>query len=346
MMSPPATTPAVSAAELSCYTAALARYLEGHHADPLARIARSVRLALRINPGNGLAAFSHHAVSLADLGGGYCLAYRGSTSPASLLAGLDRELAAAGGGLAVTYTAAMSWSVADPEDSAPHFVLVTGHEGERWRIEDPFSAQLPSGYQEPFTGWIPGSQLVSAMTPPGRLNPEHRVRLRYVFGHGTPLRPPHEFQWLARTAAEPSLALGPGWITQPSGVLENLSDFWSSLDDHPARVRHLDDVWASARHHAFRYSHLLGHEQLDEASAAVAETAREIWTELPMALRFAAESAARGRSRPSMIRGLFSRLSTVEQHTADILAAYGYGPPAKSAIPGQPARLGKESRQR
>ena len=165
------------------------------------------------------------------------------------------------------------------------------------------------------------------MTPPAWLSPEHRLRLHHVFSCATPLRPDQEFQWLGRAPGVPSsAALGPGWITEPLAALDYLSGFWSSLSEHPDRICHLDDMWAAARHHAFRDAHLLSHGQLDSPAAVAAETAREAWVGLPMTLRFAAESAARGRSRPSMIRDLFRQLSTAERGIAPTLAAHGYGP--------------------
>jgi len=317
----------VSAGDLSCYTACLARYLECAYDDPLARVARSVRLAVRTDDPEGLTAFSHHGIWLSDLGDGLHLGYRGRANAGDLIADLDGEIAAGDGVIAVTYSGAMDWSIAPPHESAPHFVLLSARDGDLWRVDDPFSALLPAGSQDPFLGWISTARLLRAMTPPTRLGHEDRLRKQHVFGFGVPLPPDDRYQWLARmpAARDAVQALPDGWVSEPAAVLCYLSDFWSSLTQCRERVRYLDDMWASARHHAFRYSHLISRVRLDAAELDAAATARDAWNNLPMALRFAADSAVRGRSRPSLIRGLFEQLRTAEDNVADVLAAHGYG---------------------
>ncbi len=317
----------LAAGQLSCYTAALARYLESAYEDSLTRVARSIRLAVRTDLPGGMIAFSHHGIPLSDLGGGRCLAYRGATAPAELLASLESELRVGFGVIAVTYTAAMDWSVADEEENAPHFVCLLAREHGRWLVDDPFAALLPSGQQEPFRGWIPTGQLIRAMTPPRRLGAEYRLRTQYVFGFAVPLPPDHEYSWLVRTPEVTGLVRPrpPGWITSHAGALDYLSDFWSGAAGHPDRVRFLDDMWACARHHAFRCAHLITRHPLDPADRKAAAAARDAWQELPMALRFAVDSAVRGRSRPTLVTSMFDRLRELEDNLAPVLAGHGYG---------------------
>jgi len=327
MLERPASAMNVSAGGLSCYTGCLARYLECAYDDPLARVARSIRLAVRPGGPGGLVAFSHHGIRLSDLGGGLRLGYRGAAVAKDLLAGLDGELESGGSVIVVAYSGAMDWSVAPPHETTPHFVLLSARAGDRWRVEDPFAALLPAGAQEPFTGWISTAGLLRAVTPPAALAGEHRLRLRHAFGFPVPMPADRQYRWLARTpaASDRAEALPPGWITEPAAALGYLSDFWSSLARSPDRVRYLDDMWASARHHEFRYAHLMRRARLDAAQRKAVVAARDTWDNLPMALRFAADSAARGRCRTSLIKSLFVQLSTAEDQVAGVLAAHGYG---------------------
>ncbi len=338
-MIPPASDPAAPAAaeigpgQLSCYTAALARYLEGCCPDPLARVARSVRLAVRPGLPGGIVAFSHHWLALNDLADGSRLGYLGTADPAVVPAGLDAEMRAGLGVLAVTYTGSMAWSPASGEASAPHFLLVREHRGGRWQVEDPFQALLPGGSQQPFTGWLTTTELTEAMTPPSPLRPELRLRKEYVFGLPVPLPPDDHYQWLGRaTVPGAATALPPGWLAEPAAALRFLGGLWAGPDHQvPGRERFFDDMWASARHHAFRYAHL-GQLPLDSPARRLVWQLHDLWRDLPMALHFALESAARGRARPALIRATFDQLIEAEAQAACLVQAHGYGPPATLPI--------------
>ena len=322
--------------QLSCYTAALARYLQGRCPDPLAHVARSVRLAVHPGLPGGLIAFSHHWLALNELADGSRLVYRGAADPAAVPDGLDAELRTGPGALAVTYTGSMAWSPADSGASAPHFLLVREHHGRRWHVEDPFQALLPGGSQEPFTGWLSTAELTEAMTPPSPLRPELRLRKEYAFGFPVPLPPDDHYQWLGPAAVPdpaavpyPATALPPGWLTEPAQALRFLRDLWTATagPDHQdlARERTFDDIWASARHHAFRYAHL---RRLlpDPADQELVSAVHDRWHDLPMALHFATASAARGHERPALIKMTFDQLIEAETQVAGLLRAHGYGP--------------------
>ncbi|MFD7938311.1 hypothetical protein ACFV4T_27895 [Streptomyces sp. NPDC059755] len=51
------------------------------------------------------------------------------------------------------------------------------------------------------------------------------------------------------------------------------------------------------------------------------------WRELPRLLRFAANSARRGRPRPSLVSGAFTALAELEAAASPLHAAHGYGVP-------------------
>ncbi|WP_433392219.1 hypothetical protein [Micromonospora sp. KLBMP9576] len=316
-------TPSATAAPagLSCYSAAVARYLRRTYADPAGRIARSVRLAVRVLPGD-LLAFSHHRHDLADLGDGSRLTWR--HAPGATVDGLADELARAGQAIVVVHTGALPWSPATAEDSAPHFLLVTGHAGGRWRVVDDFAALLPAGRQEPFTGWVDTRTLLAAMTPPPTLGPEHHLRTAHALGVPT-APPPGRALWLAADPAAPAPEVDPGgWHTDPLTVLDLLADFFAGLDAAGRRARFVEDLWAAAQHHTYRCAHLLEHVALDPRQHGAVVAARDAWEGLPMALRFAADSAARGRPRPSLVAATFAPLRQAEHDLTTVLTASGW----------------------
>jgi hypothetical protein len=337
----PAAAPEAEESGLSCYTASIARYLRTAYRDPLARVARSIRLAVRTDLPDGLLAFSHHRFDLADLGDGRRLQYRHAATAEQVPDRLDRELTAAGQVIAVTYTGELPWSPARPAESAPHFVLVEARQGDLWRVADPFAALLPAGRQEPFAGWLSTRRLLAAMTPPDRVAPEHRSRLALAFGvPATPPRPGRP-AWVAPTPVEGRLPpIRAGWITRPDQVMDILAAFWTGLADHPDRSRFVDDMWAAAQHHCFRSAYLADRCRLTRAERGTVAAAAEAWQGLPMALRFAADSVARGRARPTLVVATFDRLRRVENDMTDVLATH------RAELAGSDSTIGDEPAHR
>ncbi|MBO4204639.1 hypothetical protein [Micromonospora echinofusca] len=335
--------------ELSCYTANLARYLGGYLPDAPGHLARTVRLAVRpAGPGQECPGFSHHAVALCDLGAGRHLAYRGTDDPDGFRTRLGDEIAGYGAALVVTHTGAMPWSPARPEQSAPHFTLVTDRQGDRWRVVDTFGALLPAGPQEPYDGWLTDGQLVDCATAPGPLRPEHRSRLALAFGLPVPV-PAGRYRWLAVVAADRPAAPPPGppgWLTGTAEVRHHLRDLWTGPAADPAHLaRIVDDLWAAARHHAFRYTHLMRRPGLADRDRERLAAAVRAWQDVPMALRFAVDSALRGRPRPAVVHTTFAQLDRAEEPVTGLLATHGYlpepapdpGGPAAAAAPAGPA---------
>jgi hypothetical protein len=296
-------------AGLSCYTENLSVYLGP---DALDRIARSIRLAVRIDLGDDLLAFSHHRAPV-DEGR---LAYRGAGDAATALDAVATEVERAGGCLVVANTGRLEWSTAGLDEQAPHFLLVEGRRGDEWRVVDRFAALLPSGgEQRPFAGWISSATLAGAMTPIVPLPPEQRLRNELAFGFPRPLPRDGDYQWLERVdRPEPEAELEGEWLTGTDAALELLGEFWTGIDRSPERLRLLDDLWAAAQHHVFRYDRLLAAEE-----HPVLDDARRAWRDLPMALRFAVDSAARGRHRPTLIAGTFDALRRRERDAASLL---------------------------
>lgn len=294
---------------LSCYTANLAVYLGP---DALDSIARSIRLAVRTDLGDDLLAFSHHRTPV----DGGRLAYRGAGDADAALDAVAAEVERSGGCLVVANTGHLDWSSAGDDGQAPHFLLVDGRRGDEWHVVDRFTALLPSGGgQEPFTGWISSATLARAMTPIVPLPPEQRLRNELAFGFPRPLPREGDHQWLERVdRPAPDADLEGEWLTETDAALELLGGFFAGLERSPERLRLLDDVWAAAQHHVFRYDRLLAAEE-----HPVLDDARRAWRDLPMALRFAVDSAARGRYRPTLVASTFDALRRRERDAASLL---------------------------
>ncbi|WP_328611228.1 hypothetical protein OG943_19570 [Amycolatopsis sp. NBC_00345] len=308
---------------LSCYTANLAAYLLAGNDDALDVIARSVRLAVR--PGDE-PAFSHHSIPLHQVPAEGELGFAGVPTSAAAIEGMAREIESSGQVLVLANSASMPWSRARAGDGAPHLLLVDGRRGGQWHAVDEFTALLPEGRQDPFQGWLTDEGLLSAIRPSPVPAPEHKLREEHAFGFPVPIPPDGTYQWVAlspgRTAGVPDL---PGdWVTGTEAALAVLSEFWAGLGDHEPRRRFLDDMWAAAQHHAYRYVRIGSF--VDERSADIATFTRavETWQNLPMALRFAAESAARGRARPSMVQATFDHLLDADGPARALLPQYGF----------------------
>jgi amino acid adenylation domain-containing protein len=284
---------------LSCYTSNLAGYLDDEFAGTAERFAASMRVAVRTDlPGRQLA-FSHHRDPLDRLPDGTRLVW--ATGPAcAVTAALQDELSRYGRVLVVADNAALPWSpAAGKPGHAPHWLLVDDRAGDDWHVVDGFHGVLPEGEQQPYAGWLAGAGLLAAMTPPPRWSSAQDRRNALVFGHW--LVPPRDGRpcWLRRTTAPAAEPILPGsWLTGDDALV-HLRDFvaeaGATADDH------LEDLWAVARHQMFRHR-VSG---VTEAEAA--------WADLPRAVRFAVDSARRGRPRGTLVHTTFDRLRRLER---------------------------------
>lgn len=292
---------------LSCYTAALHGYLAAEW-DASALVARSVRLAVRVDGPDGRLAFSHHEPSLDRLPDGSGLRYAAAGEPTAAVAAVADELAAHGRVLVVVDGARLPWSVTQGGRPAPHWLLVDGHEAGAWHVVDGFSALLPAGEQRPHEGWLSAGALGEAMALPGRWEPEQALRNALAFG-GSVEVPAGGTLWLRR-GRPASVPPAGRWLAGDAVALPFLAE---QLADRGACAEPcLDDVWAAAGHRSFAYRwRLAGGPGAREREALEAALAR--WEALPQLVRFAVESAARGRPRASLVRRAFDELLRAEE---------------------------------
>jgi hypothetical protein len=304
-MSAAASAPSGDAPGLSCYTGCLAVYLAGYGIDAAALLADSIRLAVRIDLPDGALAFSHHRVALNRLPDGTELTYA-THEAAEATAHITEELEVDGRVIVVVDNAELPWSPSyGCGPSAPHWLLIDDRRGDRWHVVDPFNGLLPSGEQEPFTGWLPTRSLLDAMSMTQAWTPEQRRRNELAFGY--PVREPAGagVTWLRRSLPSGDSALPGRWLFSYAETLPFLDTYLGERLTECARVS--DDVWAAAQHHVFRHHWLAGQGD-PERHLTVANA----WSALPQALRFAVESAARGRPRAGLLHTTLDNLLVLE----------------------------------
>ncbi|MFE9252446.1 hypothetical protein [Streptomyces sp. NPDC007088] len=331
---------APSSLGLSCYTENLALLLAQRAPGTSDLLARSVRLAVQQDTGH----FSHHDRALDNLPGGRRLAYRGAPDATTALSGIADELTQSGSVLVVADSGALPWLQGDADDHAPHLILVDGHEshsvtsaepheGRTWHLMDAFSALFTTGSaQEPFAGSMNDAEFTALLRFPGGLSEIHRTRNALAFGF--PVTPaPHEtFQWLAEEPGTTQETLpGEPWLTDAAALEETARLLSAELPGEASRGV-LEDVWAASRHHLFRDAHLLrsAGDTLTPADREIIDATTAKWRELPRMLRFAVNSARRGRPRPTLISGAFASLAEAEAAASPLHATHGYGAPTAS----------------
>lgn len=273
-----------TAPALSCYSTALVHHLGGTAAD---RLADAVHLWVRTDAPAGALAFSHH-----DRIDGGTLVHRHSGSWEETRGALADQLDRDGSVIVVGNAFHLPWSPHHGVRAVPHWFLLRGRE-RGWRAVDPFDALLPGGEQRPYEGCLDDDALREAMTPHGRLDPPSLHRDMHALGAPADIGDLGRYRWLG--TAEPTEPAWQGtWLRDPVEVLSYLRDRFTA--DGDVLEQHADDLWAAARHHC--------HQLAGGAEPALADG----WAAVPKALRFAADSARRGRRRTGVVSQAFDTL--------------------------------------
>jgi hypothetical protein len=283
---------------LSCYIANLAEYLAKEMPDYQTHIAKSVRLAVRTDLPDGQLAFSHHNFPLDRLPDGTRLRYA-TGDP-------GEELARHGRVLVMTDNAKLPWSPSTTP--APHWLLVEARNEGGWFVSDKFAGLLPTGEQHPYEGWMSASALTDAMTP-AEWTPGQSRRSELAFGF--PVSLPDGPLWLQRGPDDGHPAELPGqWLFGDDEVLPFLAEHVATQG--AGAQPYLDDLWTAAQHRAYAYrwfaESATAPDRLIEMAVA--------WEQLPSALRFAVDSARRGRPRVSLVRTTFDHLLELSRKEA------------------------------
>ncbi|MZF84754.1 hypothetical protein [Streptomyces sp. SID5643] len=280
------------APELSCYTTALVEHLGGRAAE---RLANAVHLWVRTDSPDQALAFSHH--DRIDDG---ALVYRHCDRWGEARDALADQLGREGSVIVVGNAFHLPWSPHHGVRAVPHWLLLRAHRERGWRVVDPFHALTPGGEQRPYDGWLDDDGLHRAMTPVQRLEPPVFNRDVHALGTATDPGALDGYRWL--WTGEPSPPAWPGtWLRDPVEVLTYLRDRF--VTDGDVLEQHTDDLWAAARHHSHR------------RAAHPASASADAWSRLPKALRFAADSARRGRRRTGVVSQAFDSLIDITTRT-------------------------------
>ncbi|MGW7463792.1 hypothetical protein ACWGJT_03570 [Streptomyces xantholiticus] len=311
-------------AGLSCYTSALLAYLAEEDPTAPARLAYSARLAIQPAAQPEPPAFRHHATALDQLPDGTLLQPKGAERLDTALGALADEIEAHGRVLFTADAARLPW--AHPgQEPAPHFLVATGHrDGELWQMHDHFSGLFPNGLEQvPFSGWVSSSDMAALFTTHDAFSPVQRRRSREVFGHVVPASPVGTRQWFIRVPAGDTddAAEDDVWITDPDDVSGYLVEHLDAVCAHGGEPAVLEDLWAASRHHQYKYNVLLASrcpERLPQRERAL-RRALSCWSGLPKTLRFAVNSARRGRPRTSLIDTTLRDLAAAETEARSLL---------------------------
>ncbi|MFF5029774.1 hypothetical protein ACWCPJ_35685 [Streptomyces collinus] len=284
---------------LSCYTTNLKEHLR--LTDPAAerRLAAGFTLSVRRDGLDDTLAFSHHERVAPDFG------YRGARRWEDAVSALRGEFARRGDVLVVANCRNLPWSPSHLVRDVPHWLRLAARDGGRWLVVDDFDALLPEGHQSPHRGWADEGELRVLLAPLPGLDTVLHQRDVYALGGGPAWVPdPGSHRWLEHGAGRFDPCPGQ-WVRGTAASLALLRDLLAC--EPRALVRYAEDLWAAARHH--QYLH-----RAEPATAAA-------WGELSRSLRYAAQSAARGRPRASLVRTAFDRILTA------------LGPPEAAARP-------------
>ncbi len=195
----------------------------------------------------------------------------------------------------------LPWSPAHGIEDTPHWIRLQGREGARWHVVDAFDALLPHGEQRPFDAWLDDDALRALLAPLPPLPAHVQARDAHALGAVEQVPPPGQFRWLSHDA-DTRVGRTGEWIDGTDEALRYLSRRF--VDELDTLRRHTEDLWAASRHHQYRFAHL------PAVSAA--------WGELARSLRFAIQSAERGRPRPSLIALAFEQILHATTDTKEL----------------------------
>jgi hypothetical protein len=293
----------ISPSGLSCYTAALVSLLQAEDAAVNEHFRAAVRLRVRTD--SALPYFSHH--DRFDMRSGTALRYTGAAGWQPAREQLAADVDAAGTVIAVADTARLPWSPLLGRASSPHWILLS-RAAAGWSVVDPFEGLLPEGVVQGADVVMTDRELAELLHPMPDQSGYLRARDEMALGQHIPSPPSHWYRWLTRGPVSASVPQSGHWTTDTAASLEWIADRLQAEPDLLGSWS--QDLWAATRHHqaALNAGTELSQDIVDRLAA---------WGELPRAVRFTADSAARGRPRPGLLHLSLQRLIELERHNLD-----------------------------
>lgn len=312
---------------LSCYTAAMATWLDLRGADWPTALGAGCGLDLREDPADGLLGFRHFPRSpRTGPDPALPLLRVGADSPEDMVDGIAAELAESGCVIVVGDTFELPWLHTRGHRHEPRWFVVDRRVGDRWHVRDAFTATDEHGVQLPWDGWLGHDEFLRAATGVAVLRDVFRLRERYAFGDDDHTGLDRRHQWFVVVddplPDEPGPA--PRWSTG-AAALRRLAEHAAAQGDRPEFYhRYSDDLWTAARHRALFQLRVLrdwpestkDHPLLGELAELVAD-----WDRLPMLLRYARISLERGR--PFSPAAVVAALRGLADTEPAIIAAVG-----------------------
>jgi hypothetical protein len=207
----------------------------------------------------------------------------------------------------VTDWSRLPWSVAYGGAPSPHWILVIGHEADRWRVVDQFDALVAGRQQTPHDGWLDRVALSDAMSLPESWSEPQQRRNEFAFGPRLQV-PATKMVWIERAIESSPSTEGEDWVLG-AAALDVLVEV-ASGDGLPRWM--LDDLWAAAGHHCFSYAWRAARAVKGRDQSRIV-TAAQCWQRLPQVLRVAEVSGDRGRPRTSLAQLALRSVRDAEQ---------------------------------
>lgn len=303
---------------LSCYTTSIAEVLWHRGVDWAAAIGLGSVLAIR--PEGELFAFNHHDTSLRPPG----LRRVGTDDVRELHRGLvaaherDRRV------IVVADAHNLPWSTGFGRRHAPHWCVVDGRRDGAWHVTDRFTMLDARGEQSPWHGWMSDDELPQVLCR-GDLEAQQVLRERLAFGDEEPPPPGTRYQWFTSTPTASAARVGPpagDWLVGERAV-HRLIEHFTEHGGRARAYRQTEDLWVTGRHRRLRHLVLARAMPADHPSVIAARDLADAWERVPMALRYAAESARRGRPRLAALRRSLSEVAEHEAHMQEVHTTTG-----------------------
>ncbi|MEZ5840832.1 MAG: hypothetical protein R3D02_10550 [Hyphomicrobiales bacterium] len=333
---------------LSCYTAAISRYLQKHRLDPVWIIGSQFYLAVADNAADRPDfEFVHYHTPLLGAGSlaGARLERRSAPDARRAAAAILADFRDSGPVIVSGDTFRLPWQVSCGVRHAPHWFVVddVAADGNAVHVSDAFAYTDDEGDQAPHAGWHSLDDLASfASISADRSGP---LRSREIWALGTAERddPESPHQWLATIVAPAACRFdagsvgalfatsldfatgrvrradlsGPHWHVGPD-ALRHLHQRFIEFLAEPALYDFANDLWVAARTRELfartlaRAEREFGFAAAGTLATRLADDIVPLWNTLPQLLRYNLACLERGRKPRQLLADTLGRIADAE----------------------------------